>query len=311
MLLKEIRYVLAIADSESVAKAAEKLYLSQPALTKYIHSLENSLNIKLFQKSGKRLCPTEYGKAYIEAARHIQEIYSGLEQEVYASDEMIRGSLRVGTGRRGAYILPNVLPSFTERFPSVRVMLYEETYDDLDSMLLRNEIDIGILKSPQTLSPDITYLPLFGEELVLVVNADHPLCEQAVSRKGCSYEWIDLHLFKDERFILYKPGHRNRTLVNKILAKYNITPNIFWDTNYIEGALHLVQKGCGVCFAPELYAQNILQLEGEHKSIRLFSIGKYVNRYRYFVAFRNDQQNTRYMREFVNMLLQFYAGSKE
>lgn len=308
MLLKEIRYVLAVAEHDTVAKAADSLYLSQPALTKYIHNLEDSLNIKLFEKVGKTLKPTEYGKTYIEAAKKIQEIYRELEQNVYSMDEMLRGTLRIGTGRRGSYVLPNVLPAFSAKFPSVKVTLFEQSYDELDSMLLQGEIDIGMLKQPQDLNPNITYLPLFSEELVLVTNVNHPLCSKAVIEKDCTYPWIDIRLFEDERFILYKPGHRNRFLINKLFADNNIMPNTFMDTNNIEGALHLVQKGFGVCFAPELYAQNVLRLEGDVKSIRLFSVGEPVSRYQYFVAYRNNLHNTRYMAEFINILLEFYSN---
>lgn len=308
MLLKEIRYVLAVAENDTVAKAAESLYLSQPALTKYIHNLEDSLNIKLFEKVGKTLRPTEYGKSYIEAAKRIETIYTELEQDVFSSDEMIRGSLRVGTGRRGSYVLPNVLPAFSSRFPSVKVTLFEQSYDELDSMLLQGEIDVGMLKQPQNMNANITYIPLFSEELVLVTSADNPLCEKAVRKENCTYPWIDIRLFGQERFILYKPGHRNRLLIDKLFTDYGIVPNTFLDTNNIEGALHLAQKGCGSCFAPELYAQNLLALEGNDSPIRLFSVGEPVNYYQYYVAYRNNVHITRYLKEFVNILLEFYLN---
>ncbi|PNV60433.1 hypothetical protein C0033_19355 [Clostridium sp. chh4-2] len=308
MLLKEIRYVLAVAENDTVAKAADSLYLSQPALTKYIHNLEDSLNIKLFEKVGKTLRPTEYGKSYIEAAKRIQAIYTELEQDVFSLDEMIRGTLRIGTSRRGAYVLPNVLPAFSAKFPSVKVTLHEQSYDELDSMLVQGEIDIGMLKQPQELNPNITYLPLFSEELVLVISKDHPLCARAVEKEGCTYPWLDIRLFEKERFILYKPEHRNRFWVNKLFEEHHMVPNVFLDTNNIEGALYLAQKGCGACFAPELYAHNVLQLEGGTGSIRLFSVGEPVSRYQYFVAYRKNQHNTRYMAEFVNILLEYYSN---
>lgn len=307
MLLKEFRYILAVIDNETISKAAEQLYISQPALTKYIHSLEDSINMKLFEKVGKKLQPTQYGHSYIAAARRIVAIYEELEQEMYSSDEMIRGTLRVGTGRRGAYIIPAVLPDFTKQFPSVNLAMYESTYDEIESLLMQGKIDIGILKQPLGLNDDyLTYVPLFKEELVLATAVDHPLCKNAQDIPECKYPWIDLKLFGDERFVLYKVGHRNRWLTNKLLADHGISPKHFFDTNNIEGALHLVQEGYGVCFSPEVYAQNVIKMDGRKPTIRIFSVGNPVNKYEYCAAYRNSANLTRYARAFIRLLEEYY-----
>lgn len=308
MLLKEFRYVLTVAECGTISKAAEKLYISQPALTKYIHNLEESLNIKLFEKVGRTVRLTAYGDSYVEAARKILHICEDLEQEAYASDDMIRGTLRIGGGRRSAYIIPKVIPELSRQFPSVYLSMYETSYDEVENMLIQGKIDLGIVKeSPNNTDEHLCYVPLFEEELVLVTAAGHPLASYAQPpRSGCSHPWIDLRLFANENFILYKVGHRNRYLTNRLLMENNIEPRHFYDTNNIEGALHLAQAGYGVCFSPEVYANNLLLMAKGEPVIRMFSVGKPVNKYRYCVVYRKGGHLTRYAAACVDLLLHMF-----
>lgn len=308
MLLKEFRYVLTIAECGTISKAAEKLYISQPALTKYIHNLEESLNIKLFEKVGRTVRLTAYGYSYVEAARKILHICEDLEQEVYASDDMIRGTLRIGGGRRSAYIIPKVIPELARQFPSVYLSMYETSYDEVENMLIQGKIDLGIVKeSPNNTDDHLCYVPLFEEELVLVTAAGHPLaCHARPPQNGSNHPWIDLRLFANENFILYKVGHRNRYLTNRLLMDNGIEPRHFYDTNNIEGALHLAQAGYGVCFSPEVYANNLLLMAKGEPVIRMFSVGKPVSKYRYCVVYRKGGHLTRYAAACVELLLKTF-----
>lgn len=304
MVLKEFRYVLTIVECGTISKAAEKLYISQPALTKYIHTLEENLNIKLFEKVGRTVRLTPYGYSYVEAARKIVRICDDLEQEVYASDDMIRGTLRIGGGRRSAYIIPKVIPELSKQFPSVYLAMYETSYDEVENMLLQGKIDLGIVKeSPNHTDEHLCYVPLFEEELVLVTAAGHPLtCFAQEPQYGSNHPWIDLRLFANENFILYKVGHRNRYLTNCLLMDNGIEPRHFYDTDNIEGALHLAKAGYGVCFSPEVYANNLLLMSKGDPVIQMFSVGRPVNKYRYCVVYRKGSYMTRYAAACIELL---------
>lgn len=310
MLIKEFRYVLAIAECGTVSQAAEKLYISQPALTKYVHNLEDNLNIKLFEKVGRTMQLTSYGRSYVEAARKIVGICDELEQEVYASDEMLRGTLRVGCSHRGAYILPHVLPDFFTQFPAVDFTLSETSYEEVERLLMKGDIDIGILKEPSMVNDNsLVYVPLFEEELVLVSSINNPLNRFAeVPHPDGSYRWIDIRHFANENFVLYRAGHRNRILIDALMLRSGIQPKHFFDTNHIEGAIHLVQNGFGVCFSPEVYANNMLRIDRDIPSIALFSVGDPVPKYRYYIAYRKGTSMTRYAARFIELLSRFYRG---
>lgn len=309
MLAKEFRYILAVAECGSITKAAEMLYISQPALSRYISDLEQHLDIKLFERTGKKLVLTEFGNYFIEAGRKIVDIVDELEAQINASDSTIHGSLKIGCARRGAYIIPSVLSKFFKLFPKINIELYESEYLDTKNSLVSGKIDLAILKEPLMYNrSDLEFIPLFSEELVLAVPAEHPMAAYADhSRKDCAYPWIDLSLFANEHFILYKSGHPNRDLSEKILQKYNISPSHFYDTNNIEGALYLVQNGQGVCFSPELYAERSVQLDIGAPKIKIFSIGEPVQKYQYCLAYRKNSFLTKYTKAFIALLQQEYS----
>ena len=307
MQMKEFQYVLKVAECGTISKAAEELFISQPALTRYLHNLESNLNMKLFERVGRNVQLTPYGESYVEAGKKIQKICDELELEAHASDDMIRGTLRIGCGRRGSYILPEIIPEYSKRFPSVSIKMSESSYAEVESMLIQGRVDIGILKEPTEFAGNyLTYIPLFEEELVLVTPVDHPLNVHAKEVPGCNHPWIDLSLFRGEHFICYKTGHRNRGLIDKLMLENGLTPNYYFETNNADGMIHLVRGGYGVCFSPEIYAENRLLMDEDNPSIRIFSIGKPVNRYHYCAAYRTNSHVTRYMKAFLEMLKSHY-----
>ena len=309
MIAKEFKYILAVAETQNITKAAEKLFISQPALSRYINNLENSLDIKLFNRIGGKLTLTEFGEYYVEAGRRIISIVDELESHISASDSTIRGTLKVGCPRRGAYILPPVLSDFFSIFPNVKFEMYETSYVDSKDSLLSGKIDLAILKEPKLYNAqNLEYVHLFSEELVLVTPANHPMNENAItSRSDCSYPWIDLSLFSNDPFILYKPGHPNRDFAEELLQYYGITPEHLLDTNNIEGALNLVQSGLGVCFSPALHAERCLQINPEASAISIFSVGNPVRKYEYCLAYRQNVYLTKYAREFNRLIKAAYA----
>ena len=136
MIFKELRYILAVKECGNLSKAAEKLYLTQPALSRYIKNLEDSLDIKLFEHSGRKLILTDAGLRYVDAAYKMLDMYEDLLNDLHASDDTIRGSLRVGTTRqRGPMLLPGIVTRFHHSFPNVKLSLFEENSFTLEKML--------------------------------------------------------------------------------------------------------------------------------------------------------------------------------
>ena len=191
MLLKELRYVLAIHTYGTMAKASQHLYISQPALSKYIQNLEDTLNVELFHRNNGRLTLTFAGEQYVSAATRMLEIFENLENELTDVQNAAKGRIRLGIATyRGPYLLPKVIAKFHREYPEIDLNVTEESAENLEQMLSRGELDIAIMNIPLSL-PNLEYQPILEEEILLAIPPDHPKADLCVEKEGCKYPWIE------------------------------------------------------------------------------------------------------------------------
>lgn len=302
MLLKELKYVIAISEFNNVSKAAKHLYISQPALSKYIKNLENTIGIKLFNRFGNKLTLTYSGELYLHAAKEILEIFDKLAQDLWDIEEVVKGKLKIGIPIfRGAHVLPKVLPIYKKLYPDVEILLFEDNTDNLESMLINGETDITIVNLPITL-PNIKCIPIFDEEILLSVPQDHPLTNMGKYKKGCKFPWIDINLFKNDPFILLKRGQRTREFSDKILSETKISPRKLIETRNIETALKMSAAGLGISFIPETYALNC----SYPKQPYLFSVGNGNTKWTLAIAYRENGYLIKSAQKFIDIIVNCY-----
>ena len=306
MLLREIRYVLAVHEHSSFTKAAESLFISQPALSKYIKGLESTLGAKLFEKDDGKLTLTYAGQAYVDAARSIMSTFDKMVQETLLSDKEHRGRLKLGiTSSRGSHLLPKVLPIFYKMYPNVEFILFEEHADKLEQLLLDGIVDVIIIKLPLML-PNIEYIHLCEEELLLSVPCDHPCVSKAVWKDEREYPWIDLRHFKDDVFILLKPGQRTRRIVDEILLRAGIAPQKTILTNNIETATRLSSE-LGITFIPEQYTTDL----STNRAPCFFSIGEPTTTCTFVAGHRKNGYLTPCAKDFLQIVIDYYSAVKK
>jgi len=285
----------------NLTKAAQNLYISQPALSKFIKNLENSTGIKIFEHCKGKLTLTDSGLIYLNASKMIVDIYDKMELEIKDMDAGIRGTLKIGiTTFRGSYLLPKVLPSFYEKYPNFEILLIEEDSKVLENLLYEGEVDVIIIKLP-FIEPNFSYLPLYSEELLVSVPPKIAINLTTTPKPGNKYPWIDLHLLKDELFILLKPGHRTRDISENILKESGIIPKKIIQTDNIETALKLSIAGLGITFIPELYTIN------DYKSAIpiYFSIGSPKTISEFVIAYRKGQHLTTSTKKFIDIVTDY------
>ena len=133
MNMKEQQYVCVLAECGSITRAAKELYISQPALSIYINNLEKSLNVKLFERVGKRFILTYAGERYVEKARAMLRLEEEFEEELKDITGNYTGRIRIGVQtRRATWLLPPVVAAYEQEFPNVDVILYEGIQGVLD-----------------------------------------------------------------------------------------------------------------------------------------------------------------------------------
>ncbi len=270
MDIKEINYLLTIQKCGSITKAAEELFISQPALSKYLKSIESQVGSQLFSRIGKELVPTYIGSrylAYAEKIAHMQSDWNSERRDLLGEE---KGVLSLAMPpMRSAYIMPHVLPRFYEKYPNVQVVVMEESHlVKKHWMSLRDEIDIVIYSdtSPQS---TLMHENLGVEEVILIMSQDHPLAGCGKPRPGCRYPWFDLKLLRNESFALNPPDQTTGRISTRLLESAGFTPNVLLYTFNTEIPIHLAAAGTAIAFAPETYVKKL----NSDNRLKCFSVG--------------------------------------
>lgn len=309
MILKELRYILAVREHGTLSGAAESLFISQPALSKYIKNLETYLDVKLFEKVGKRLIPTDAGLKYMDAAQSMLHTFDNMTNELKSSDNLIHGLLRIGTSNsRSPLLLSQTVPRFHELFPNVEIQLFEESSYKLENKLAEGLVDLLVTKGPVTNENRFATLPLFTEEILISLPCGHPAIAHAKTIDNSEYKWLDLSLLADESFVLLKSGQYTRVMADKLFDYYGFFPKKHLATANIETAIRLSANGMGPTFVPSFFAKN---KDIQNLNLCFFSVGYDLKHmYSYFnIIYRQDAQPTRYMKCFIELLQDYFGSS--
>ena len=257
MNFQNIEYFLAAAKEKNITRAAEKLNISQQALSNNIARLESSLGCRLFER-GQSLDLTYSGQKYLEAAERMLDLHRQTLNLLNDINKNIRGELRLGISyTRGQAILPLVLPGFINKYPQVELTVIEGSTKALESLLEHGDIDVMIGFAP-FMFKGAKYYELMRERLYLVISKALILAHFENESNVASIlqefrENHNLRLFQDFPFVLLREGDRIRTVVNKAFAEAGFKPNIKLETRNTQTAVALAAEGVGITMCPELY----------------------------------------------------------
>lgn len=252
---KYMEYVMALAQHQTISAAAEAVFISQPAMSHFIRSLEDKMGCKLFNRIGNRYIPTYEGERYLYYARRILTEEAQMYNEFADIKKQGKGQIRFALPTlRSAYLLPQLVYAYRSEHPNVELKVLEAHSQELERALLNGEVDFAIMNA-EAKSPDIVCDFICHDEVLLAVPDHHPMAQAGMWQEGKKYKQIDISLFQEDVFILQRPEQRTRKTSDYILKKAGITPNVLLETRSLEAALGLVSRGVGVCFIPETYVQ--------------------------------------------------------
>ncbi len=177
-----LRVFYTVAKRLNFTKAAEALYITQPAVTKHIKEIESYFKVKLFDRNGTKIKLTPAGETLLHYAEQLFAIYQNLEFDLDAFTQRKSGTLRIGASTTAAqYLLPPILAAFHHKFETVKVQLVTGNTELIETALQQKTIDLGIIegKSRNTV---FKYTPFVKDELVLVAKTGHPLAKKSVAK---------------------------------------------------------------------------------------------------------------------------------
>lgn len=254
--IREIEYIITVADCGNITRAADKLFISQPALSQAIKRVEQEIGIQIFRRSGGRLRLTDEGKLFVSAGIRINKELRDMENGIQDILLLNGGTLALGIPHHlGAYIVPKALAIFKNRHEKVKILLREASPNTLEGMLKDGSIDFAIMPLPIKDS-NIYYRPFLINKMVLAMGKNDPLNAYAYTKYPFSEKrYFDLKNINGATFISGEAGQRIRVASDRICAKSNISVNTSFSSINIETIKRLVSAGLGVTLLPELYLQ--------------------------------------------------------
>ena len=178
MGIREMNYIIAIAEEGSISKAAERLFMAQSSLSQYLAAIEHEVGSRLFVRTSTGVRPTESGRLMIEYAYRERSEYHRLRDQIQDTEALKGGRVILGISTfRGTFLLPPVLKAFREEYPAVHVEIVEANSMALENMLRNGTIDIAlIIMPPKILKPSDVEL-LMRDEICIIAGKNHPVLE--------------------------------------------------------------------------------------------------------------------------------------
>lgn len=175
MTLRELKYIIAVAETHHFGKAAQRCFVSQPTLSGQIKKLEQELGVAIFERTNRSVEITPVGQAIVAHALQIVEQADVIRQLARAHRDPLAGPLRIGAiPTLSPYLMPLILLPLKKRHPQIKLVLSEELTDTLLERLRNHEIDAALLATPVE-EPDLEATPLFDEPFWLAHPREHPL----------------------------------------------------------------------------------------------------------------------------------------
>ncbi len=260
MNFRNLQYFLRAAEEKNITRAAQKLYISQQSLSGHIAKLEEELGVSLFERGGE-LRLTYAGERLYLLAQRICSLEQEILRETGEISDRRRGRLRLGISYTcGRAILPRLLPEFRAGHPLVEISLMEGNHQKLNEWLAAGEIDVVLGYAPIDVSGAVVY-PLLQERMFLA-------CPRAMTERVFGAEAAaelrregrretDIHALRGCPFILLKSGNRIRSIFDSYTEKKDFMPEVLLETENIETAFALAERGMGVTVYPELFLNTL------------------------------------------------------
>ncbi|EMR04376.1 LysR family transcriptional regulator [Cesiribacter andamanensis] len=250
MELKQISYFLALAEELHFWHTAEKMFITQSALSRQIKALEEELGVQLFERSKRKVQLTEAGLFLRDRWLPLLDEISRLHRQARKIHQGEQGSLTIGYPGSIAWgFLPELISSIAQALPELRVELVEPTDISFEQLLLSYQMDLAFRRDP-AINPALQSICLYSEPFSLVVPQGHWLTEEA---------FRGLQDVKDERFILSGLHHTTFYVssLRQLFQEAHFSPNVYIESDFGSMILSLVARGLGVTVLPSSYAYGI------------------------------------------------------
>jgi len=232
--VRHLKLVAAVAEEGSITRAADRLHLTQSALSHQLRDAEEQLGVTLFERTTKKMKLTGAGERVLLSARTVLEELNRVERDI--EEIPVRGKVRLTTQCYTVYHwLPSCLVRFMKTFTDVDVKVIVEATANPFEALIEDRVDLAIVCSPVR-NRRIAYTPLFSDEVVALVAPGHPLAQKP---------YLSAEDFVGENFLVYPPKEES-TVIRKLLVPAGLAPRAMLEVTLTEAMIELVKAGLGI-----------------------------------------------------------------
>lgn len=245
--LKDLKYLVALADTGHFGKAAERTFVSQPTLSAQLKKLEEYLGVKLVERRPKNVQLTEVGKQVVARARRMLNEGDEIIAVARNNADPFAGKLKIALiPTIGPYLLPRVMPKLRKALPHLSLMLYEYQTESLLARLRDGEIDLGIMALP-TSGDGIESRVLYREDFTVALPNNHPLGAKST---------VKLQDLKGHTLLLLEDGHCLRDQALEVCSRVDVRELEDFRATSLETLRQMVVAGLGITLLPELAVES-------------------------------------------------------
>lgn len=295
MEIQQLEYFKTVAQMQHMTHAAEKLNISQPALSKSIANIEQELGVPLFDRQGRSICLNRYGKLFLESVDIILNEFEKAKEEI--SDIVKPGFGEVSFGfihTLGMAVVPELMAHIPLKYPNMKFTLTQSSSYNLLKGLEEGNLDLCLSQKIQSKIMDIQWVELWSEELFVIVPNNHQFANR---------DTIRLEEIKDEQFISIKRGNALRQIVDHFLEKAGVTTNTTFAGEEMHTVAGFVGAGLGVSLIPNIKGLN-------EYNVKKISVTDPICERKIGVAWAKGRYLSPAATQFKNYLVEYYTGNK-
>lgn len=290
MTLHQLRVFLAVARHQSYSRAAEVLYLTQPAVSIQIRTLEEALGIALFERVGRTLSLTEAGRELFSYAQRISTLLDEAKLVVEELEGLKRGRITLAAvSTAGAYVLPPLLGAFRKRYPGISISLEVTNRATVQKRLLQNEADLVVMGRPPEEVPHVAE-PFLPDEMVVIAAPSHPLAK--VKR-------IPVEHLQKEVFILREVGSGTRLAAEEFFKERGVKLSVGLELGDNSAVKEAVAAELGIA----VLSKHALRMELLLGRVVILDVEGFPLRRQWYVVHREDKRLSRATSTFKAFLL--------
>lgn len=289
MEIRHLKLIREVAETKSLTKAKDALFLSQSALSHQLKEIEGQLGTQLFHRVNKQLILTNAGKMVLESAERILKDLESTEMSIKKYVSGTSGTLRLATQCYTCYHwLPSLMTDFKKEFPNVEIEIFHNNEADVEDQVLDGKIDLAIIYENSD-RPNIKYHELFRDEIFALVPVGHPWTKKT---------YVEAQDFEGENIIIHSYPLESVSLFSQVLIPEGVKPNRVMQVQVTEAVVEMVKAGMGV----NVMAKWIVEPYLKNDELALIPVTKRGIHRTWQAITLSDENSPQYLQNFVQHL---------